>query len=102
MYVNFVNDIRAGKPLPHNVMGSIRDGSVKLSPYGPAVSDAAKKASDDVKAQMATGAFKMFTGPVKDNKGNVVIPDGKSFDDQDPALWGMNYLIEGVVGSTGS
>lgn len=102
MYVGFVNDIRAGKPLPHNLMGSIRDGSVKLSPYGPAVSDAAKKASDDVKTQMTAGTFKMFNGPLKDNKGNVVIPDGKSFDDQDPALWGMNYLVEGVVGSTGS
>ena len=101
MYVGFVNDIRAGKPLPRNLMGSIRDGSVKLSPYGPAVSDAAKKACDDVLTQMKAGTFKMYKGPIKDNKGTVVIPDGTSYDDQDGALWGMNYLMDGVVGSTG-
>jgi basic membrane protein A len=102
MYVNFVNDVRAGKPLPRNVMGSIRDGGVKLSPYGPAVSDAAKAAIDAVKEQMVAGKFHMYKGPMKDNKGNVVMPDGQSPDDQDGSLWGMNYLIEGVVGSTGS
>jgi len=99
MYVNFVNDFRAGKPLPRNLMGSIRDGSVKLSPYGPAVSDQAKKDCDAVKAQMVAGTFHMFTGPIKDNKGNVVIPAGTSYDDQDPALWGMNYLMDGVIGN---
>ncbi|MGA2231727.1 MAG: BMP family ABC transporter substrate-binding protein [Tepidisphaeraceae bacterium] len=102
MYVNFVNDFRNGKPLPRNLMGSIRDGSVKLSPYGPAVSDQAKKDCDAVKAQMVAGTFHMFTGPIKDNKGNVVIPAGTSYDDQDPALWGMNYLMDGVIGNTGS
>jgi basic membrane protein A len=102
MYVNFVNDFRAGKPLPRNLMASLRDGGVKLSPYGPAVSDATKTAVDAVKAQMIAGKFHMFKGPLKDNKGNVVMPDGQSPDDQDPSLWGVNYLIEGVVGSTGS
>jgi basic membrane protein A len=43
----------------------------------------------------------MFKGPLKDNKGAEVIPAGKAFGDQDDALWGMNYLVEGVVGSTG-
>jgi simple sugar transport system substrate-binding protein len=102
MYVKFVNDVRDGKTLPQNFMGSIRDGSVQLSPYGPAVSDDTKKAVDAVKAQMVAGTFHMYTGPLKDNKGNVVVPEGKSFDDQDGALWGMTYLVDGVIGSTGS
>jgi basic membrane protein A and related proteins len=102
MYVKFVQDIQAGgKPLPENFMGSVRDGSVKLSPFGPAVSTDAQNAVNAVKTQMVAGTFHMFNGPLKDNKGNVVIPDGKSFDDQDPALWGMNYLVDGVIGSTG-
>ncbi len=101
MYTQFVADFKTGKPMPKNVMGSIRDGSVKLSDYGPGVSPESRKAIDDVKAKMVEGKFKMFKGPVKDNKGNVVLPEGKEWADEDGALWGMNYLVEGVIGSTG-
>ena len=100
MYVKFVNEFKDGKPKPVNVMGSIRDGSVQLSPYGPAVSDAAKAAVEPVMAVMKAGTFKMFKGPLKDNEGNVVIPDGKVFDEEDGSLWGMSYLVEGVIGKT--
>ncbi|MDB5290435.1 MAG: transporter substrate-binding protein, partial [Phycisphaerales bacterium] len=34
MYQKFVTDFKAGKPMPHNYMGSLKDGAVKLSPYG--------------------------------------------------------------------
>ena len=101
MYQKFVTDFKAGKPMPHNYMGSLKDGAVKMSAYGPAVSKETQAKIEAVKAQMTAGTFQMFKGPLKDNKGTVVIPEGKSFDDQDPALWGMNYLAEGVVGSTG-
>ena len=102
MYVKFVNDFKAGKPMPHNYMGSLKDGAVKLSPFGPAVPAEAQTKIEAVKALMTAGTFQMFKGPLMDNKGKEVIPAGKAFDDQDPALWGMNYLVEGVVGSTGS
>ena len=78
----------AGATPPRNVMGSLKDGSVKMSPYGPAVSDDAKKACEEVKSKMMAGTFQMFKGPLKDNKGNVVLPEGKAFDDQDPAYGG--------------
>jgi basic membrane protein A len=101
MYVQFVNDFKAGKPMPKNVMGSLRDGAVKLSPYGPAVTDATKKAVEDVKAKMMAGTFKMYKGPLKDNKGAQIMADGKDVGDEDGSLWGMNYFVEGVIGSTG-
>ena len=102
MYQKFVTDFKAGKPMPHNYMGSLKDGAVKMSPYGAAVPKEAQAKIDAIKADMTAGKFQMFKGPLKDNKGKVVIEDGKAFDDQDPALWGMNYLVEGVIGSTGS
>jgi len=100
LYVKFVEDVRAGKPIPRNFMGSLRDDTVKLSPYGPAVSDKAKEAVAATLDLMKQGRFQMFKGPLKDNNGKEVIADGKAFDDQDPALWGMNYLVEGIVGSS--
>ena len=40
----------------------------------------------------------IYVGPLKDNKGKVVID--KTYDNLDPFLDKMDYLLEGVVGST--
>ena len=39
----------------------------------------------------------IFVGPLKDNKGNVVID--KTLGLYDGVLWQTNYLLEGIVGS---
>ena len=39
----------------------------------------------------------IFVGPIKDNTGKVVIEGTLGL--YDGALWGTDYLIEGVVGS---
>ena len=98
-YVKFVDMVRAGKPVPHTTRGGLKDGMVKNSPYGPAVSDDAKKAADAVTADFLADKLIIFKGPLKDNKGNVVIPDGTKLIQTDPVLEGMNYLVEGVVGN---
>jgi simple sugar transport system substrate-binding protein len=98
-YTRFIEAARAGKPHPNFVRGGLRDGFVKMSAYGPAVSEAAKKQADGIKAQMLAGKFDIFQGGLKDNKGAVVIPPGKSLVQTDLELEKMNYLVEGVVGS---
>ena len=70
-----------------------------MSPYGAMVPEAARKNADDVKAKMVAGAFDIFQGGLKSNKGAVVIPAGKSLGQTDVELEKMNYLVEGVVGS---
>lgn len=98
-YTTFIEAARAGKPHPNFVRGGLKDGFVKMSPYGSMVTDAAKKQADGIKAQMMAGTFDIFKGPLKDNKGNVVIAAGKSFKQTDLELEKMNYLVEGVIGS---
>ena len=63
----------AGKPMPNFVRGGLTEGFVKMSPYGPAVSEAARKQADAVKAEMMKGDFAIFKGPLKDNTGKAVI-----------------------------
>ena len=70
-----------------------------MSAYGPTVSEAAKKQADGIKAKMMAGGFDIFGGGLKDNKGAVVIPAGKSLKQTDVELEKMNYLVEGVIGS---
>lgn len=101
-YKTIIDAALAGKAHPNFLRGGLKEGYVKMSAYGPTVSDAAKKQADAVKAKMLAGGFDIFvggTGGLKDNKGAVVIPAGKALKQTDLELEKMNYLVEGVVGS---
>ena len=41
--------------------------------------------------------MKVFTGPIKGQDGNIILPAGKSYSDGE--LLGMNFFIEGVKGT---
>ncbi len=99
-YTSILEAARSGKPHPNFVRGGLKEGFVKTSAYGPAVSEAARKGADAVKARMMAGSFDIFggSGEIKDNTGKVVVPKGKVFKQTDLALEGMNYLVEGVIG----
>ncbi|EPM71044.1 bmp family protein, partial [Pseudomonas syringae pv. actinidiae ICMP 18804] len=43
--------------------GGLKEGFVKTSAYGPAVTAAAKQQADAIKAQMLAGQFVIFKGP---------------------------------------
>jgi simple sugar transport system substrate-binding protein len=98
-YTTIIDAARTGKPHPNFLRGGLKEGYVKMSAYGPMVPDAAKKMADGIKAQMIAGKFDIFKGALKDNKGNVAIAAGKSFKQTAIELEGMNYLVEGVIGS---
>jgi basic membrane protein A and related proteins len=98
-YKTIIEAAKAGKPHPNFLRGGLKEGFVKMSAYGSMVPEAAKKNADEVKAKMIAGTYDIFKGPLKDNKGNVVIPAGKVMKQTDIELEKMNYLIEGVVGS---
>ena len=97
-YTTHINDAMAGKPLQNILRGGLKEGYVKTSPYGPAVSATAKTKADAIKAQMTAGNFVIFKGPLKDNAGKVVIPAGTNQVQTDVVLEQMNYLVEGVAG----
>jgi simple sugar transport system substrate-binding protein len=70
-----------------------------MSAYGPAVSAAAKTRAEAVKAEIMKGGFAAFSGPLKDNKGNTVVPAGKSLPETAVELESTNWLVEGVIGA---
>lgn len=100
VYSDFVKKAQAGGKLGNFVRGGLKDGFVKMSPLGPGVSDESRKKFEATLAEMMAGKFSVFKGPIKDNKGNVVITADKSFAEDAIELESMAYLVEGVVGST--
>lgn len=102
-YTEYAELIHSGKTLmnggiPHVIRGGLKQGYCKLSPYGSAVSAAAKTAAEAAKAKLLDGSLVIFKGELKDNKGNVVIPAGQQYALQDPRLEKMDWLVEGIVG----
>jgi basic membrane protein A and related proteins len=91
-----------GEPIPNFYRGAFKEGLIKQSPYGPKVSDEAKKRADDVMAKLTAGDYVIFKGPIKDNTGKVVVASGDELiqtNATDEKLESMGFLVEGVMGS---
>lgn len=100
VYTDFATEMLAGKPLGNFVRGGLPQGFVKMSPLGPGVPEAGRKQFAAVQAEIMKGGFAIIKGPMKDNKGNMVVPAGKVYPEDAIELESMNYLLEGVLGST--
>ena len=100
LYPKFAKMFMAGETIPNFYRGGLKEGLVKVSAYGPAVGEAARKAADTAKAKLMAGGYAIFKGPITDNKGKMVIASGQAHGQTDPVLERMDYLVEGVVGST--
>jgi basic membrane protein A len=104
IYTSLGEQFMAGKTLmagdiPHVLRGGLADQFCKLSPYGPAVSQAAIVDADAAKAAIESGELVIYQGPLKTNEGVEVLPDGQGLKTDNVELEKMDYLIQGVVGS---
>jgi basic membrane protein A and related proteins len=97
IYKGYATNLAAGKPLPNMVAGGYEGDMVQNSPFGAGASDAARKAATAAIADLRAKK-PIYVGPLKDNKTGKVVID-KTYDNLDPYLDQMNYLLEGVVGS---
>ncbi len=97
-YTALVKAAQDNKPMINFLRGGIKDGFVRMSPYGAPDSAAAKAKANEIRGKMLAGKYPIFKGPLKDNKGNVVIPAGVVQEQIDIALESMNYLVAGVIG----
>jgi simple sugar transport system substrate-binding protein len=102
VYTDYVKMVQNGKKvgdIPNLIRGGLKEGIVKMSPYTALVSPEARKAADAVKDQFMKGTFVIFKGPLRDNAGKEVIPQGTSYPQTAIELESMDYLVEGAKGS---
>jgi basic membrane protein A and related proteins len=100
VYTDMVSKIMAGEAVPNFLRGGLAEGFIKMSPLGPANSDAARAQFEAVKAEIMAGGFAAIKGPLKDNTGKLIAAEGQSYVETDVALESMDYLVEGVLGAT--
>jgi basic membrane protein A and related proteins len=97
IYKGYATSLAEGKPLPNMVAGGYESDMVQNSPFGAGCTPEAKKAAEAAIADLRAKK-PIYVGPLKDNKTGKVVID-KTYDNLDPYLDQMDYLLEGVVGS---
>ncbi len=99
VYTDFAGLLARGERIPNFVRGGFEADFVRSTTYGAGATEQARTAAEAAKAQLRAGNFAIFRGPLKDNRGNEVIPSGRSYAQADPWLEQMSFLVEGVNGS---
>lgn len=102
VYMDYADMIRKGQTVPHLVRGGLKEGIVKVSDYNQVVTDAVRKQADAAKDKFMSGGMVVYKGPIKDNTGRVVVAAGTEHVQTDMWLESMDWLVEGVIGSTKS
>ncbi len=95
-YVAAAKAVLDGSWKSGDLWGGIKEGMIKLGPFGPAVPDDVKALVESKSAEIAAGTLHPFQGPVKDQSGTVRVPEGSVMSDGD--LLGFGWYVEGVVG----
>ena len=101
-YLKRVEAAMNGTWKPGFYYGSIKDGFTELAKYGPDVSAATKAAIAKKEKQIENGSFYEFTGPLYDQQGKLRVTKGKRMQvlkGGTDSLYGMNWLVKGVIGS---
>src|SRR5579859_247952 len=101
-YLSRVKAAMAGTWTSGFYYGSIKDGFTGLAAYGPSVSAATKSAIASKEKAIENGSFYEFTGPLSDQAGKVRVAKGvrmQVLKGGTNSLYGMNWLVKGVVGS---
>src|SRR5438067_409851 len=87
-YLSRVKAAMAGTWKTGFYYGNLKDGFVGIAPYGPKVKAATKAAIAKKKADLISGTFYEFKGPLYDQSGKLKVPAGKSLTVTD--LYAMN------------
>ncbi|WP_296666381.1 BMP family ABC transporter substrate-binding protein [Demequina sp.] len=103
LYGQIVDNITAGEfvggPFNANYRVGYKTGTnpFVLADFGTSVSEDTKAAIAEAQAWLGTEDGSPFVGPVLDQDGATVVPDGviPTYDEVD----GMNYFVDGVIGS---
>jgi basic membrane protein A len=81
---------------PHSYWGRMADGLLDVAPFGDVVPQEVRDEVNAAKEQIMSGDLHPFTGPIRDNNGELKVADGERMTDD--ALLSFNWLVEGVVG----
>jgi basic membrane protein A len=94
-YIGRVQAVLDGTWKSQSIWYGFKEKMLAMAPYGEAVPEALRQEADAIIAGTINGSYYAFTGPIKNQKGEVVVQDGARMSDAD--LLKMNWYVEGVT-----
>lgn len=96
-YAATIEAVADGSYQPGSYWGGMDDGIVGLAPLADDVPGDVADLIASTADSIVGGSWDVFTGPINDQDGNERVADGETMDDG--SMLGMNWFVEGVVGS---
>ncbi len=97
VYIAQVQDVLDGAWVPQNYFLGLREGMVDLSPLSDNVAEGTAEKIEEAKARILSGEWDVFTGPLYNNAGELVLAEGETLTDSDITGGLMTtLLIKGV------
>lgn len=97
LYTQVAEQVHNGTWKSEQIWYGLDHNLIDLAPMSNLVPADVQALVNAKKAEIAAGKDEIFTGPIKDNEGKVVVEAGKALTDADKLS--MNFLVEGVQGS---
>ena len=96
-YVQEVDAAMKGTWKSHFYYGGFQDGMIVMAPFGKSVSPDTQSKILAKQADIKSGAWKTFQGPIKKQDGTIGVASGNALTvDQ---LYALNWFVEGVKGT---
>jgi simple sugar transport system substrate-binding protein len=76
--------------------GGLKAEMVHLAPYNSEVPAEVAAKADEVRHAIMEGTLRPFAGPIKNQAGEVVVPEGETIPDE--KLLSMDWYVQGVQG----
>lgn len=95
--LKLTKEIQAGTWKPSHVRGDLKDGTVVLDKFGPAVPEAVRKTILAKKAEIVGDKFVVWSGPLTAQDGKELLPAGKPMPMEQ--LESMGFFVKGVIGT---
>jgi basic membrane lipoprotein Med (substrate-binding protein (PBP1-ABC) superfamily) len=72
-------------------------GLADITPLNAAIPAAARAKIEQTRQAMIDGSFNVYRGPINKQSGEIAVAGGETLDDA--GLWGMDYFVEGIIGT---
>jgi basic membrane protein A and related proteins len=95
-YVHKVRQLLEGKWKSEDTKWGMKEGIVQVVKPNKEVPAAALGVFEKTKANILTGKFHPFTGPIKDTEGKIRVAAGKTITEDE--IWQMKWYVDGIVG----
>lgn len=97
VYTAEVEDVLAGEWKPVNYFLGLKEGMVDISPLSKNVAEGTAEKIEEARARILSGEWDVFTGPIYNNAGELVLAEGEVMtDDQITGSLMKDLLVQGV------